>query len=215
MHVVRASLMATLALGLWIAPGPAQAELDAETALEMARAQWFEGIPDDHLDRLSRDAHRALADLLADPAEIEHHDTAIEILGRAGGNRAFALIQRYQERADAANDEEISADAHRARLAIPAALGHLARRDDRALRHLLREVERGDAPRWRTKRISEERAAAVHREVCAIGLGLSGREEAAQALQRMRRAGDTPAWRRHVDASLELHRSRAGGEARR
>ncbi len=79
MHVVRDTLMATLALGLWMAPSPAQAELDAETALELARAQWFEGIPEDHLDRLSREAHRAIADLLDDPARRRAMGTASRV----------------------------------------------------------------------------------------------------------------------------------------
>ena len=215
MHMLCAILTAALVLGVGFAPDRAAAELDPDTALELARAQWFEGIPEERLDRLSPDAHRALGELLEDPGEAEHHAAAIELLGLVGGRPAFKLITRYERAAGTADAEEVSSALHRARIAVPIALGHLARHDDRALRQLLREADRTDGPRWRTKRISADRAARVHREVCAIGLGLSGREEAPAALRRMPGAGDAEAWSRHVAAALEMHRQHAGnGRAR-
>jgi hypothetical protein len=211
MHVLRTILTAALALGFALAPNPAAAELDAEAALELARTQWFEGMPADRVEPLSREAHQALGALLEDPAEVEHHAAALELLGRAGGRAAFPLIRKYQRSAEgnASDDTEVSSAGHRARLAVPVALGYLARHDDRALRHLLREADRTDAPRWHTKRISADRTARVHREVCAIGLGLSGRDEAEGALRRMRGAGSPEAWSRHLGEALEMHRQHA------
>jgi len=187
----------------WLLAGAAVADsgLDAERALSLARAQWFEGIPDAEIAPLSADAVAALADLLADPDEAATHANAVDLLGRGGGPGAFEAL------ADFAADEpegEVDGAVYRARLALPFALGYLARDDDRALALLAQAVASRSARGWHYRHIDGARMARLLRTNAVTGLALSGRDASAPILAEIAR-GDDDALRAHAAEMQALH----------
>lgn len=156
------------------------AELGADEADALVRAQWFEGIPESRLSRLSPEAVRHLGALLRDPAEREHHATTLEVLGRAGGEGAFEQVEAY---ARVAPVGDMPAAVYRARLALPIAYGYLARKDDRALAKLIAAVGPEAAPAaWQYRHLDASRVGVLLQKMAVTGLALSGRAEARAAL---------------------------------
>jgi hypothetical protein len=176
-------LLAGIATGL---ASPTQASLDAEAAEALAKAQWFEGIPDDRIDELSPEAILRLKSLLEDPGSSPLHAGIIEVLGRAGGSGAFEVIEEF---ASQAPEGEVDEARFRARLAIPLAWGYLARSDDRALARLRRDIADDPRRRWRHRRMNEGRIRRLMRMSTLTGLALSGRPESRAILERLAQRG--------------------------
>ena len=98
---------------------------------------------------------------------------------------------------------------YRARLALPIAMGHLARSDPRALAYL-RTAARSDAPTlWTYRHLDGERLGRVLQRAAISGLGVSGLPAAEQALRGLRdeSPGDPrrrAARRAHIDEALDF-----------
>ncbi len=200
----------------WLLCGGASAApfLDAEEAERIVRAQWFEGVPEDRIGPLTLDAVRRLAALLDDPAEADAHAPALELLGRAGGPGAYESITAYASRplTGAVNGAD-----YRAQLAIPLALGYLARRDERALAALIEAAGPGAAASaWTHRHLDAARTGVLRQKMAITGLALSGRPEAHVALMSLATtvapsqaargsAGRFSDLRAHVDEALRTH----------
>jgi hypothetical protein len=106
---------------------------------------------------------------------------------------------------------------------VLAALGHLARNDDRALADLVAAAAGdGPTPAWGHGRLRGPHLAALLRRSALSGLALSGRTQAAEVLQqllidarRARAPGGGSGLARHLEETLQLHRRVAneGAEA--
>jgi len=164
------------------AAGPAGAALDAGEAAELVRTTWYEGIPEDRIEPLAPDAMSFLAGVLADPARVAEHAAALELLGRAGGDGAYELVAAYAAQAPSGS---IDAPTYRARLAVPLALGWLARSDDRALSILIAATKGAADATWSYRHMDASRVADLLRRHAGSGLALSRRPEAVARLREM------------------------------
>jgi hypothetical protein len=194
-------------------PTAALANLDAAEADALVRARWFEGVPADRIEPLTPDAVTRLGVLLADSAERQTHAPALELLGRAGADGAYELVAEYA--ADVPSGE-VDRAIFRARLAIPLALGYLARRDDRALWRLIEAAGVGAAPAsWHRAQLDGVRSGVLRQKMAITGLALSGRPEAGVTLRQMGaqvapspvargRSGDFADLRAHLDEACAL-----------
>jgi hypothetical protein len=192
-------LFALLALFLIFALAfPASASLDAEEAEALAMADWFEGVPDDRISRLTPAAVARLEAMLSDPAQSLRHAAIIELLGRAGGPGVYEILAALdpappEGEVEGEVGEEVEGSVYRARLAVPLALGYLAREDDRALQRLLSKAESRRSARWRYRQLDEDRLAELMQMQALTGLAVSGRGDALQTLQRLSQKPDAPA----------------------
>ncbi len=197
-------LLLTLAL-----PFSAASADDVTDAEAMARALYFEGVPYDDARSITAAGAARLVEMLDDPAEAQHHATVIEVLALSGRTGAYEAIARY---AAAEPEGEIGASSYRSRLAIPLAMGHLARQDNRALAHLTAAVARDGLPPWHYRHLDAASVGSLLRELSISGLGLSGRPEAVSTLERMRPPARPQAGRAqgvgldaHIDDALAMH----------
>jgi hypothetical protein len=194
-----------VSIALAAGPSTAGSTLGEEEALAIVRVQWFEGIDADRIAPLSPQAVDALRSLLADPAERVSHATAIELLGRAGGAGAYEAVAEYAAEEPAG---EVDGAVYRARLAVPFALGHLARSDARAVQGLLAGVQRTPVRGWHYRQIDGSRMGRLLRTNAVSGLALSGRPEAAAVLDAIARGegpGGDAALKAHAAEMRELH----------
>ena len=196
---------------------PASASLDAEEAEALAMADWFEGVPDDRISRLTPAAVARLEAMLSDPARSLRHAAIIELLGRAGGPGVYEILAALdpappegEVKGEAEGEvkgavdrevggevegeamEEVEGSVYRARLAVPLALGYLAREDDRALQRLLSKAESRRSAHWRFRHLDEVRLAELMQMQALTGLAVSGRGDALRTLQRLSQAPDAP-----------------------
>jgi hypothetical protein len=179
--------------------------LDEEEALAIARAQWFEGIPDERIARLSPEAVEALRSLLEDPTEQASHATAIDLLGRGGGSGAYEAVAEY---AADVPEGEVEGAVYRAHFAVPFALGYLARTDDRALQDLLTMVQRPPTRGWRYRQLDGARMGRLLRTNAVTALALSGRSQSGSVLAAIARGegpGSDDALRAHALEMRALH----------
>lgn len=198
--VRRRVLAALLLLSGALSPAVAGAELDAAAADELITTTWFEGMPAERIEALAPDALAHLQAVLADPREGPHHAAALELLGRAGGPGAYEVVAAY---AAAAPKGTVEGHVYRARLAVPIALGYLARRDDRALADLLAgSAGSGDAA-WSYRQLDAARVGRLLRQHAVSGLALSRRPEAKTRLRKLARdRADRAGVARHAAALL-------------
>lgn len=171
-----------VAFALLLAASPARAldEDGAEAAEALVRAVWFEGMPFEQARAIGPAGFARLAALLSEPSERAVHANALIAIGIAGAPGAFEVLRAY-----AAVEPEGAVDGatYDARVALPLAFGHLARADDRALAALLERARApASSPTWSYRSLRGARLAAALREATATGLAVSGRPEAAAAL---------------------------------
>ena len=194
------------------AAGQTRGFLGANEADALVRAQWFEGMPDELIAPLSAEAVQHLGAILDDPTDTAAHAPALELLGRAGGAGGAGAYEEIVAFASRTPSGDVSAAVYRAQIAVPLALGYLARGDDRAIAPLLAAAA-DTAPRsWRYLRLDERGVADERRKMAITGLALSGRAAARRGLESMAaddRMGD------HVADALTLYRSRAAGRDER
>lgn len=198
------------AAGAALAGGSSEA--DRQAAEDLVRPSYFEGLPFAQARAITEDGALSLAAMLADPGEVAHHANALEALGIAGRAGAYEAIATY-----AASEPADAVDAHvyAARLAIPLALGHLARSDDRALAALLGLATSSSAPGWSYHHLAGERLADVLRRAAVTGLALCGRTEAGDALEALAGSRSQPALALHAHSALRTHArvAREGADA--
>jgi hypothetical protein len=188
----------------------ARASADIGAAEVLARTTYHEGVPYGEARKLTDAGAARLIEMLDDPAEARHHAQIAEVLGMSGRAGAYEAIARA---AAAVPTGEVDGAALRTRVAVRAALGHLARSDDRALADLLAAATLdGSAPAWSHGRLRGPRLAALLRRSTLSGLALSGRAQAGAALRRLlidarraRAANGAPELARHLEAALQLH----------
>lgn len=177
-----------LVVGLALAGAALSSAADEDErarAEALVRLQYYEGVPYAEARALGAAGAERLAELLADPAEREHHPNAVVALGISGQPAAFPALRAFARRE---LHGEVSSAAYRARLALPIGMGHLARHDRRALDYLLAEVAAGDSPRepgWSYRHLRGPRLAALLRRTAVTGLAVSGLPEAEAAIDAM------------------------------
>ena len=195
---------------LWVAstPTPAahgEAADEIERAEALALARYHEGFPPEYGAEITEAGAARLAELLADPARAAHHATLIEALAASGAPGAYEALAGYAQRD---LGESIDARQLRALRTLPVAMGRLARSDDRALEWLLEAAgDSGPAPFASRVHSAEALGARLHRQAL-LGLGLSGRPEAAARLRAISAGGEAAAARAARQA-LDLE---TGGE---
>ena len=198
-------------LGLLLAAGsPAQAQAgEVESAEELVRAHYFEGLPYARARRLTPTGVEALIEILEDPAEAEYHENVVMALGISGDPQAYRALSRFHA---STPEGEVGGAEYRARRAIPLAMGHLARRDERAYQFLVKRVHATTSPRapaWRYRHLSGDRLAGILRRAAITGVAISGRPEASADLgsAEARTRADSKATdelRRHIRESRKL-----------
>jgi hypothetical protein len=179
---------------------PALADLDAAEAEELITTLWYEGLPAERVEPLTAGALAYLGEILDDPAASDRHAAALELLGRAGGAGAYEKVAAY-----AANvpSGAIDGSLYRAQLAVPMALGYLARGDDRALSVLLTAADREGEVSWSYRQLSRSRIGSLLRRNALSGLALSRRSAASARLRDLANRGDGgAALRAHASALL-------------
>ncbi len=199
-----ATLLGALAIG-----DAALGQADPAAAEALVRRWYFEGLPYEEARALTRADVARLAEMLTDPAEAEYWANIVAALGMSGDSSAFPALARF---AASPPEGEVASAEYRARLALPLALGHLARSDARALALLVDPLRSPPAsPSWRYRHLHGTRLATLLRDSAITGLGISARPEAQKLLRELanRAAADpsTPdALRSHLAESLALHR---------
>lgn len=191
---------ASLTAALLAAATPAaSAELDAAQTEELVRTLWYEGLPFEEAAKIGPEGAAALVALLADPSESAVHANALLALGISGQPGAYEAIDAW---ARAPRDGEVDRSVFRAWQTLPHALGHLARRDPRALDALAARLAPA-AVSWRFRHFDAARLREMERRGVASALGSSGLSLARALLAGARAAGG-PGWRSHVDEALAL-----------
>ncbi len=200
----------TLALGLAFAFAPgasADEAADVAHARTLARSHWFHGVPYAAARALRPAGIRWLAALLDDPREVAHHANAVIALGMSEHPLALEPLQRL---ARSEPRGELTRDAYRVRMALPYALGHLARVDRRALELLEERLDRDASATWSYGQLRGERLRRQLERSGISALGITGQQaaldafEARRALAGRAARADEPALRRHIAASREL-----------
>ena len=205
---MRHSGIGYLLLLMLLAAGSAQATSASEHyAEELVRAIYFEGIPHGKAAAIDSDGAERLAEMLMDPAEKPHHAKILIALGMSQQPGSFEAFRAFLQ--NGRSGEMDRSEFHAWRV-LPTAMGHLARRDERALAWLAQQVQNPEPPHrtYRQHDLPELRhRAAIH------GLAVSGTDEARLLLRALRdqrlarsvrRGASTPADRR-IQAALALH----------
>lgn len=164
---------------------PAAADGGAAFAVALARSEYHEGVPASAARELDDAGVARLAEMLGDSGQAKHHAQIVAILGMSGHPRAYDAIAGA---AAETPEGEVGRAVLRKQVALRAALGRLARHDDRALAALLSAARAGEpTPAWSCGRQRGERLGALLRRSTLTGLALSGRPEARTLLRRLRR----------------------------
>jgi len=213
------STLALLGLLLLVGPG-AQAADSAVEAEELVSQLYYEGIPYEQTQGFDTRAVTRLGAMLREPSLAEYHANIVMALGMSGHPDAFALLADYAERPISG---EVDRATFRTRTRLAQAMGHLARKDPRALRWLLqRAAQPAPQPRWHFRQHRDERLAVLLDEQLLTGLALSGAREAEEPLRRaaqQARGSDAldQRLRHHAEQARRLHQrvSRDGVDALR
>ena len=183
MSVAHPGRAASFLLGAWMLLLGVVANADDDADAEaLVRSQYFEGIPYGEAAAVGPAGAARLVEMLSQPVEAPHHAAVLEVLGMCGQPGAYEAIAAY---AATQPTGAVSGATWRARLAIPLAMGHLARSDRRALRYLIRASDARAPADWTYRSMNGAAVAvAVHRRVIQ-GLGLSGAPRADAVLRRL------------------------------
>ncbi|MCH2169517.1 hypothetical protein MK489_01935 [Myxococcota bacterium] len=165
-----------LSLVLGMAVG---AQADFESAELLIRATYYEGIPFDRARALSAEECDHLTELLE--ADLpRHHENILIALGMAGHPGAYETLAAYGK----GWTGELTRAQYQALMARMVGMGHLARRDSRALAWLLDAAAgAGPAPTVRFRVMAGERFERQRRARAVAALSLSGSDEAEVFLQ--------------------------------
>lgn len=177
----------------------------ASEAEARVRQFYVEGFPFEAGRNLSPAAVDRLAEMLASDEERTHWSNVVLALGLSESPRAFAPLAAFAARPPRG---EATPDAYRAQMALPIALGHLARSRMDAFTLLSRMArETGRDPGWSFQSLGGADLSAALERAAVTGLAVSGRPEAAAILDELagRPAGpDAEEWERHLDFARAL-----------
>ena len=182
-RVARACWIAAIAAAFGVTDATADPAAEAQAAENLVRQTYYEGLPYEGARAITDAGAARLAEMLLDPAEHGHATNIVLALAIAGRPGAYEAIAGVAERGSSGEVARVESEL---RTAIPIAMGHLARSDDRAYAWLVARVDdtRGD-PGWSSGALAGPRLAALLRRRAIAGLGLSGRPEADAILQRL------------------------------
>lgn len=200
----------TIAFLLSSGTAAAQAPLTVAEAEELVRTTWFEGMPTSQAARIDEFGVERLVQMLADPAERQHHGNILFALGVSGERGAYDAIAAW---AATPRSGEVDRATFRAWQALPHALGHLARRDPRAVALLTDQLAAGPAD-FRFRHIDGARLERLTRRGAATGLALSGRPEARTALDMLGVPTDDAGFAEALSEARALHDQVARGVQR-
>jgi len=166
----------------------------------LVRKTYYEGMPFEAARALTPIGAARLIEMLADPAERSHAANIVVALGIASPPGAYEAIAAA---AEVSTSGEVDRPTYRLLDAIPFAMGHLARSDQRAFAWLRSRAEaRGVDPGWSHGPFRGQRLADQQRRRAIAGLGLSGRPEVPALLDAI--AADGASARRSVAPDPEL-----------
>lgn len=205
-RVLAGAAAALLALAVSVLAAAEPPTMSVAEAEAFVRARYYEGLPYERALDLPAAAVPALAAILEDPAEREHHANALLALGISARPGAYEALAAY---AAAAPRGAVDPAVFDARSMLSVAMGHLARSDERALDWLVARLgaEASD-PGWSYAAMSAAELGALLREQAATGLAVSARPEAAALLRGLSRA-DARALDGPVSERMSAHASRA------
>jgi len=192
----RSGLTACLAAVAVVAVGtvpllPARATADsASEAEDLVRRTWYEGLPPESARALDDEAVARLVEMLSDPGEAAYHGNIALALGYSGRPGAYAALTTFAEAPVAG---EVDRATFRSRTQVLLALGHLARRDGRALRWLLDAEEQGmGPPSWHFRHHRGPALRALLDERILTALALSASPAASRRIDRVIGAAQGP-----------------------
>jgi hypothetical protein len=169
--------------------------------------RWYvHGIPYAEANALGAGAVPELVSMLSEPAMEEHWTKVVWVLGCIGDSSATGTLIDFLKR----QQGEISADTFRAALAVPLALGHLAREGDARALETLTSFTRSDA--WKEAglafsygRYKGEALGEVLGRTAIQGLGIAGTPAALGVLESMNRSDLRADWRDNVEEAMALN----------
>lgn len=149
---------------------------------------YYEGLPLDAAQSLPPVATRHLAAILNDPELDAYHSNAMLALGMSGHPGSYEILTDYP----LVLEGEISRHSYQILVARKIAMGHLGRRDERAVQWLLDQLQRSSPnPAFSFRALQGARLARELRGQNASAVALSGSTRAREALielQRKRKA---------------------------
>jgi len=176
---------------------------EAQAAEDLVFTVYYEGFTEELAEQLTPAGARHLVDVLRAGDEPRFHSNIVLALGMSGCDQAFETLAWYG-RDDA---EPVESGVYRARIAVPVAMGYLARSDDRANAWLVRRAREGvHAPAWSLAGRPSAGLADTMRSQVMNGLAVSGRDDAAALLEQLatdgadRAAGAALEWMQRVRA---------------
>ncbi len=198
-----ACLMVLVLSGAW----PAKAQtLSVEETETLVRSVYYEGMPEEQAARIGPAGCARLVEMLATSEESRSHGQILVAIGICGPPGGFEAIRDW---ADMPRVGEIDRATFRAWQALPYALGHLARRDRRALARLETRLNDAEAPSWTFRHHRGARLVAQSRRSAATGLALTGLSAAREALDRAEARVTERGFRAHLEDARRLHRQSA------
>lgn len=188
----------------------------------LVRASYFEGMPEAAAARIGPAGAERLVEMLGDSEERQNHAQILLALGLCGSPDAMTAILDWKVGLDAAASTqfaaappsvEIDRDRFKAWQALPYALGHLARFDDRAVAEL-EILTDAEAPQWTFRHYTSAHLHDLARRGAATSLALTGLPEARRALDRASRNLSDVRFAEHLMALRVLHAERARERAK-
>ena len=180
-RVTRFNLAFVVAL-LAALPSYATTPDEAAAAETLVHTLYYEGMPYSEARALSGGATDHLLLLLEDENEAEWAHNIIMALAIADHPDALEAILFYE--ASLATGE-VDRATYRTRVAIPFALGHLARNDDAALSALTARALIKTASSWSHGHWSDQNLAGHLQRLAISSLGISGRSEVLAILNQI------------------------------
>jgi hypothetical protein len=166
---------------------------------DFVRQAFIHGVPYDQASEYDSTAMPILLEMLANPGEQEHWTVIVGVLGIVGDENAVEPLTSF---VTTAVEGTLSHAHYTAKSSVPLALGYLVNRttSQRALTYLIESLDpnvwtaRGVT--WQSPYLKTDAERNLQLTIAAIlGLALSGRPEAAQAL-RAAQADTTEAGKR-------------------
>jgi hypothetical protein len=182
-RVARVCWIAGIAIVFGAPVASADPAAEARSAETLVRQIYYEGLPYEDARAITEAGAARLAAMLVDTAEESHATNIVLALGIAARPGAYEALAGVAERGSSG---EVDRGASRLRTALPIAMGHLARSDERAYAWLVARVDdASDDPGWSSGSLAGPRLAAQLRRRAIAGLALSGRPDADAILQRL------------------------------
>ncbi len=162
---------------------------EAQAAEDLVFAVYYEGLPEERAHQLTAAGATHLAEFLRSGDREKFHSNIVLALGISAHPQTFETLEWY------GRDEpgDVGPGVYRARVAVPVAMGHLSRTDDRALAWLARRARNGvKPPRWRMAGRRSDGLADTMRSQVLNGLAVSRREDAAELLAEISQLESDP-----------------------